>query len=47
MATQIDETATDKLYYRIGEVSKITSVKPHVLRYVGPSFPWLAPPRSP
>ncbi len=23
----------DKLYYRIGEVSKITSTKPHVLRY--------------
>jgi len=23
----------DKLYYRIGEVSRITGVKPHVLRY--------------
>ncbi len=46
MATQIDETATDKLYYRIGEVSKITSVKPYVLRYWESEFRWMAPQKS-
>ena len=35
-----------KLYYRIGEVAKITHVKPHVLRYWETEFRWMAPPKS-
>lgn len=37
---------SDKLYYRIGEVSKLTSVKAHVLRYWETEFRWMAPPKS-
>jgi DNA-binding transcriptional MerR regulator len=49
---QSDEAArlalheSDKLYYRIGEVSRITSVKAHVLRYWETEFRWMAPPKS-
>ncbi|MCH7709867.1 MAG: MerR family transcriptional regulator [Myxococcales bacterium] len=46
MATQTDETVFDKLYYRIGEVSKITDVKPYVLRYWESEFRWMAPQKS-
>lgn len=35
-----------KLYYRIGEVSRITGIKPHVLRYWETEFRWMAPPKS-
>ncbi len=35
-----------KLYYRIGEVSKITDVKPYVLRYWESEFRWMAPAKS-
>jgi DNA-binding transcriptional MerR regulator len=35
-----------KLYYRIGEVAKITGVKAHVLRYWETEFRWMAPPKS-
>jgi DNA-binding transcriptional MerR regulator len=35
-----------KLYYRIGEVAKITGVKPHVLRYWETEFRWMTPPKS-
>ncbi|MHA7836159.1 MAG: MerR family transcriptional regulator [bacterium] len=38
--------ASEKLYYRIGEVSKLTGVKPHVLRYWETEFRWMAPPKS-
>jgi DNA-binding transcriptional MerR regulator len=38
--------ASDKLYYRIGEVSQLTSVKAHVLRYWETEFRWMAPPKS-
>jgi DNA-binding transcriptional MerR regulator len=38
--------APDKRYYRIGEVSKITDVKPYVLRYWVSEFRWMAPPTS-
>jgi len=38
--------ASDKLYYRIGEVSELTSVKAHVLRYWETEFRWMAPPKS-
>ena len=35
-----------KLYYRIGEVSEITGVKPYVLRYWESEFRWMAPQKS-
>ncbi len=36
----------DKRYYRIGEVSRITDVKPYVLRYWESEFRWMAPQKS-
>ena len=36
----------DKRYYRIGEVAKITDVKPYVLRYWESEFRWMAPQKS-
>jgi len=38
--------APDKRYYRIGEVAKITDVKPYVLRYWESEFHWMAPQKS-
>ncbi len=35
-----------KRYYRIGEVSQITDVKPYVLRYWESEFRWMAPQKS-
>ena len=35
-----------KLYYRIGEVSKLTGIKPYVLRYWESEFRWMAPAKS-
>ncbi len=35
-----------KRYYRIGEVARITGVKPHVLRYWESEFRWMAPAKS-
>lgn len=50
---QIDESearrrlaASKKLYYRIGEVSELTGVKAHVLRYWETEFRWMTPPKS-
>ena len=41
------EGATEgKRYYRIGEVSKLTGVKPYVLRYWESEFRWMAPTKS-
>ena len=41
------EDATEgKRYYRIGEVSKLTGVKPYVLRYWESEFRWMAPAKS-
>ena len=40
------EGGADKRYYRIGEVAKITDVKPYVLRYWESEFRWMAPPKS-
>ena len=37
---------SEKRYYRIGEVSKITGVKPYVLRYWESEFRWMAPQKS-
>ena len=42
----LDLQASDKLYYRIGEVSKLTGVKAHVLRYWETEFRWMTPPKS-
>ncbi|MAE96219.1 MAG: MerR family transcriptional regulator [Deltaproteobacteria bacterium] len=36
----------EKIYYRIGEVSRITDVKPYVLRYWESEFRWMAPAKS-
>lgn len=36
----------DKLYFRIGEVSKIAGVKPYVLRFWETEFPMIAPKKS-
>jgi DNA-binding transcriptional MerR regulator len=36
----------DKLYFRIGEVSRLVGVKQYVLRYWETEFPWLAPKKS-
>jgi DNA-binding transcriptional MerR regulator len=36
----------DKLFYKIGEVSKIAGVEPYVLRYWESEFPFLKPRKS-
>lgn len=36
----------DKLYFRIGEVSKIAGVKPYVLRFWETEFPMISPKKS-
>lgn len=38
--------ADGKRYYRIGEVSRITGIKPYVLRYWESEFRWMAPAKS-
>ena len=40
------ENGGDKRYYRIGEVSRITGVKPYVLRYWESEFRWMVPHKS-
>ena len=40
------QEADGKRYYRIGEVSRITGVKPYVLRYWESEFRWMAPQKS-
>jgi len=37
---------SEKLYYRIGEASDLTDVKPYVLRYWESEFKWMAPGKS-
>ena len=41
-----EEDTQSKRYYRIGEVSRITGVKPYVLRYWESEFRWMAPQKS-
>jgi len=36
----------DKLYFRIGEVSRVTGVEPHVLRYWETEFATISPRKS-
>lgn len=46
MAGNATAAATDKELYRIGEVSRITQLKPFVLRYWETEFPMLEPVKS-
>jgi DNA-binding transcriptional MerR regulator len=41
------QTAEEKEHYRIGEVSRMTDLKPFVLRYWETEFPMLEPVKSP
>src|SRR6267154_829647 len=41
------QTAADQKLYRIGEVSRLTELKPFVLRYWESEFPMLEPVKSP
>jgi DNA-binding transcriptional MerR regulator len=41
------QTATDERLYRIGEVSRMSELKPFVLRYWETEFPMLEPVKSP
>ncbi|HZO10055.1 MAG TPA: MerR family transcriptional regulator [Myxococcota bacterium] len=40
------EDSPEKRYYRIGEVSRITGVKPYVLRYWESEFRFMSPQKS-
>ena len=44
---QRDVEIPDKMYFRIGEVSRLTATKPFVLRYWETEFPMLKPVKSP
>ncbi len=50
MAESATETAVqeipDKLYFRIGEVSRLVGIKPYVLRFWETEFPGLGPKKS-
>jgi DNA-binding transcriptional MerR regulator len=41
------QPSTEKDFYRIGEVSRLTNLKPFVLRYWETEFPMLEPVKSP
>lgn len=43
---QVEEEIPDKLYFRIGEVSRLAGVQPYVLRYWEREFPAIAPRQS-
>ena len=45
-SSETDPEIPEKRYYRIGEVSRITGVKPYVLRYWESEFSWMAPQKS-
>ncbi len=45
-ADEREENTQGKRYYRIGEASRITGVKPYVLRYWESEFRWMAPQKS-
>src|ERR1700693_1450803 len=46
-ATQSASENSEEGFYRIGEVSRLTDVKPFVLRYWESEFPMLDPVKSP
>ncbi len=41
-----EEELSHKRYFRIGEVARITGIKPHVLRYWEAEFRWMSPTKS-
>src|SRR4249920_3502960 len=41
------QSTTEKEFYRIGEVSRLTALKPFVLRYWETEFPMIEPVKSP
>jgi DNA-binding transcriptional MerR regulator len=43
----MDSRFPEKLFYRIGDVSEITGIKPHVLRYWETEFSGLRPRKTP
>ena len=43
---QATDDRPEKRYYRIGEVARITGVKPYVLRYWESEFRWMSPAKS-
>ena len=43
---QVLQGIPEKTYYRIGEVAKITGVKPYVLRFWETEFKMMTPPKS-
>ncbi len=45
-ASESEGAAVGKRYYRIGEVAKLTGVRPHVLRYWEGEFRWMSPAKS-
>lgn len=45
-AAERSVTIPDKLYFRIGEVSKLTRTEPYVLRFWEKEFPMLKPVKS-
>ena len=47
MADEPRDRFPDKLFFRIGEVSRIVGVKPHVLRYWEGEFTALRPQKTP
>jgi DNA-binding transcriptional MerR regulator len=47
MQATATQTASEKNLYRIGEVSRLTALKPFVLRYWETEFPMLEPVKSP
>jgi len=46
MVKSIDPSIPEKLYYKIGEVSRITGVEPYVLRYWESEFKIVTPMRT-
>jgi len=45
-ASETPREIPDKLYFRIGEVSRVSGVKPHVLRYWETEFSGISPKKS-
>jgi DNA-binding transcriptional MerR regulator len=45
-AVQVPEEIPDKLYFRIGEVSRLAGIKPYVLRFWESEFHGLGPKKS-
>lgn len=45
-AVRMNPVIPDKLYFKIGEVSRITGVKPYVLRYWESEFKLVSPAKS-